>query len=44
MMPVEAQQMLQLTKKLEKRNNVIHYIPRHDCQFSSLAATHFLVN
>ena len=43
MMPVEAQQMLQLTKKLEKRN-ITHYIPRHDCQFSSLAATHFLVN
>ena len=41
---VEAQQMLQLTKKLEKLNNIIHYIPRHYCQFSSLAATHFLVN
>ena len=43
-MMVEAQQMLQQTKKLEKRNNITHYIPRHDCQFSSLAATHFLVN
>ena len=42
---VEAQQMLQLTKKLEKKcDNITHYIPRHDCQFSSLAATHFLVN
>ena len=29
---VEAQQMLQLTKKLEKRNNIIHYISRCDCQ------------